>query len=119
MSGRGSWRPRERRPQGVDVLLYEMYDHDWGTQFSDEGLGPAQSGAQRVLFAELESASLQPRPQASLSPTFLTSWGRRGPWAWPSCRPHHQGPLICCQLWWLEPGLACPGSDGCACLVSR
>lgn len=56
-------------------------------------------------------------------PHFLETWtvslGQQVQWAWPSCQPHPQGPLIHCQLQWLEPGLAGPGSDGCACLASR
>lgn len=38
-----------------------------------------------------------------------TSRGQRGQRAWRSCQPHPQGPLIHCQLQWLEPGLAGPG----------
>lgn len=67
----GRWRLRPRRPLGSGVPVYEMHYCDRGTHFSDEGLGPAHSDAQWVLFAELESAFLQPNPQASLSPTFL------------------------------------------------
>lgn len=67
----GKWRLRQRRPLGIGVLIYEMHYYDMGTQLSAEGLGPAYSDAQWVLAAELESAFLQPDPQACLSPAFL------------------------------------------------
>lgn len=49
-----------------------MHYDGMGTQFRDEGVGPAHPDAQWVLFAELESALLQPNPRASLSPPFLS-----------------------------------------------
>lgn len=67
----GNWRLRQRRLLGIGVLICEMHCEDMGTQFSEEGWGPPYPDAQWVLFAGLESAVLQPNPQASLSPTSL------------------------------------------------
>ena len=102
----------QKRPLGFSALICKMGYRDVGTQFNDGGkVLPTLVPSRSCL---LNNWDLPPcnfilrHLSAPLSKAWATSRGQQGQWARPSCRSHPQGPLICRQLQWPEPGLAGP-----------